>query len=94
MFQRYQSVPSQVEAAQFTEANKDRVLNSLTGQYNADFEDGKPIIEVKTIHGEIAIVRLSDWIVKDEKIGTYYPVKDSVFRNKYWRWDAGKERCR
>ncbi len=83
MFQRYQSLPKQVEAVQFTEANKDQVFNSLTGQYAADFEDGKPILKVMTIHGEIAIVRIGDWIVKDAKLGTYYPVKDEIFRAGY-----------
>ena len=83
MFQIYQSLLKQVEAVQFTDKNKDMVLNSLTGQHAADFEDGKPIIAVTTVHGEIAIVRIGDWIVKDKKIGTYYPVKDEIFRTGY-----------
>ena len=83
MFQRYQSLPKQVEAVQFTEANKDRVFNSLTGQYAAGFEDGKPILKVTMTHGEIAIVRLGDWVVKDATLGTYYPVKDDIFRAGY-----------
>jgi hypothetical protein len=80
---RYQSLPKQVEAVQFTEQNKDRVFNSLTGRYAADFEGGKPILKVETIHGETAIVRIGDWVVKDAKQGTYYPVKDELFRNQY-----------
>ena len=83
MFQKYQSMPKQVEAIQFTEENKDSIFNSLTGRYAADFEDGKPILKVETVHGEIAIVRLGDWVVKDAKPGTYYPVKDEVFSRKY-----------
>jgi hypothetical protein len=83
MFQRYQSLPKQVEAVQFTEQNKDRVFNSLTGRYAAGFEDGKSILKVETVHGEIAIVRIGDWIVKDAVIGTYYPVKNEVFCNQY-----------
>lgn len=83
MFEKYSSLPKTVEAVQFTEKNKDRVFNSLTGQYAHDFERGKPIIKVTTIHGETAIVRLGDWIVKDSKIGTYYPIKDEIFRRGY-----------
>jgi hypothetical protein len=83
MFEKYSSLPKQVEAVQFTEANKDRVFNSLTGQYAAGFEDGRPIIKVTTIHGEIAIVRLGDWIIKEQKLGYYYPIKDEVFRTGY-----------
>lgn len=83
MFGTYESLPRKVKAIQFTEENKDRIFNSLTGQYAADHEDGKPILKVITVHGEVAIVRLGDWIVQDAVPGTYYPVKDSVFRAGY-----------
>lgn len=83
MFQKYERLPKTVEAVQFTEANKDRIFNSLTGQYAADFENGKPILKVITIHGEIAVVRLGDWIVKEPRLGCYYPIKDAIFRDGY-----------
>ena len=83
MFDRYQSLPKQVEAVQFTMKNKNSVFNSLTGNHYADFENGKPILKVTTIHGELAIIRVGDWIIKDAEIGTYYPVKDEIFRNQY-----------
>lgn len=83
MFEVYRSVPKIVKAVRFTEENKDRVFNSLTGQHAADFEDGKPILKVKTIHGETAIVRLGDWLVKDAELGTYYPIKNEVFCASY-----------
>lgn len=83
MFGRYQSLPKNVEAVRFTDENKDQVFNSLTGQYASDFEDGKPILKVTTVHGEIAIVRLGDWIVKDKEPGTYYPIKNEIFTNGY-----------
>lgn len=83
MFMKYQSLPKQVEAVQFTKENKDMIFNSLAGQYAADFEDGSPILKVKTVHGETAIVRIGDWVVKDAQIGTYYPIKDDVFRTQY-----------
>lgn len=83
MFERYESVPTTVKAVQFTAENKDRIFNSLTGQHAADHEDGQPILKVSTVHGETAIVRLGDWIVQDASPGTYYPVRDDVFREKY-----------
>jgi len=83
MFERYESLPKIVQAVQLTEADKDRVFNSLTGQAAADFENGKPIIKVVTIHGETAIVRLGDWIVKEAELGFYYPVKDKIFKAQY-----------
>lgn len=83
MFKKYERLPKTVEAAQFTDKNKDMVFNSLTGQFAADFEDGAPIIKVTTIHGDIATVRLSDWIIKESKLGHYYPIKDEIFRASY-----------
>jgi len=63
--------------------NKDQVFNSLTGQCAATHEDGQPVLKVTTIHGEIAIVRLGDWIVKEPKFGFYYPVKPEIFPFSY-----------
>lgn len=83
MFQKYQSLPKTVEAVQFTDENKDRVFNALSGQYSHGFEGDKPIIKVTTIHGEIAIIRLGDWIIKESKIGFYYPIKNEIFRDCY-----------
>jgi len=83
MFEKYRKLPKIIEAVQLTEENKDRVFNSLTGQFAADFENEKPIIKVTTIHGEIAVVRVGDWIVKEPKIGRYYPIKDDIFRGGY-----------
>jgi hypothetical protein len=83
LFKKYKSLPKQIEAAQFTEDDKNRIFNSLTGNYAADFEDGRPILKVTTIHGETAIVRLGDWIVKEGKLGCYYPIKDDIFLDKY-----------
>ena len=83
MFEEYQRLPKTVEAVQFTEENKDMVFNSLTGQCAPSFDKGKPTIKVKTIHGEIAIVRLGDWIIKENKKGFYYPIKGDIFRAGY-----------
>jgi len=69
MFEPYQSLPKQIEAVQFTEDNKDMVFNELTGNYCAALEDGKPILRVMTIHGDVAIVRLGDWIIKEKAKG-------------------------
>ncbi|NED31101.1 hypothetical protein [Streptomyces sp. SID8499] len=34
---------------------------------------------VRTVHGEIAIVRHGDWIVPEKQPGRFYPVKPDVF---------------
>jgi hypothetical protein len=83
MFKSYLSLPTQIEAVQFTNENKDMVFNYLTGNHYADVENGKPVLQITTIHGETAIIRLGDWIVKDAELGTYYPIKDEIFKQKY-----------
>lgn len=83
MFKKYESLPVSVEAVRFTEKEKDRVFNSLTGQHAPGFEGDKEIIKVKTIHGDTVIVRYGDWIVKEKTDGMYYPVANDVFCNKY-----------
>ena len=83
MFQRYESLPKTVYAVQFTDENKDMVFNELTGNRDAHFEDGKPVLKITTAHGDTAIVRVSDWIVRDVEPGTYYPVKDEVKNVSY-----------
>ncbi len=83
MFKKFQSLPKQIEAVQFTAENKDRVFNALTGNRSPDFENGEPVLSVTTVHGDIAIVRFSDWIVKDGKLGTYYPIKDEIMQKQY-----------
>ena len=83
MFKKYTSLPKIIEAVQFTNENKDMVLNSLTGTAFPDFENDVPVIKVTTIHGDTAIVRFGDWIVKEPKLGFYYPVKDEVFKRGY-----------
>lgn len=83
MFEKYQSMPKMVEAVQFTEENKDRVFNSLTGQHAADFEGGNPVIKVTSSNGEIEVARIGDWIVKDGNAGYYYTIKDDIFRAEY-----------
>ena len=80
---KFRKKPVEVEAEQFTDETKDQVYNWMTGQVAASYEDGKPIIKFKTVHGETAVARFGDWVVKDKKIGTYYPVKDDIFRETY-----------
>ena len=83
VFEIYESLPKKVKAVRFTEGNKDQLFNELTGAYAADHENGKPTLKVTTVHGEIATVRLGDWIIEDAKKGTYYPVKDDIFCASY-----------
>lgn len=84
MFKKYQSMPVNIYAVQFTDKNKNQVLNSVTGQYAVDFDsDAKPILKVMNINKEVIILRLGNWLVKDEIPGTYYIIEDEVMRRDY-----------
>lgn len=81
--QKFRKKPVEVEAIQFTHETKNRVFNELAGRRSPDFENGDPILKIETIHGETAVVRVGDWIVKEPKIGCYYPVKPDIFAATY-----------
>jgi hypothetical protein len=83
MFHKYKRLPNTVEAVQFTEANKNKIFDSLIGQSAAGLEDGKLVLKVTNIYGDTVTVRTGDWIVKEPKLGRYYPVKDEIFRKGY-----------
>jgi len=83
LFQSYTNVPKTVEAVQFTDKYKDRILHQLSGSVGVDVKDGLPVLLITTIHGDTTVVRLGDWIIKEPKSGYYYPVQDEVFHNSY-----------
>jgi hypothetical protein len=76
---RYKNKAKEIEAVQFTDLNKNRVFNSLTGQYAPSKEEGKPVIKVTTIHGDIVVARFGDWIVKEPELGFYYIISQEAF---------------
>ena len=80
---KFRKKPLEIEAMQFTHKNKDRVFNWMTGNRSPHFENGQPVLRFMTVHGEVAIARIGDWIVKDEAPGTYYPVKPDIFEVTY-----------
>jgi len=80
---KFRKKPLEIEAEHFTEENKNRVFNWMAGNRVAGFEGDAPIIKFMTIHGDIAVARIGDWVVKDSAPGTYYPVKPGVFAKTY-----------
>ena len=84
MFNRYKSKPVEIEAVRFTDKDKDRIFTAISGSPIADRDaDGKPIIKIRTMHGEYATVKIGDWIIKDADIGTYYPCVHEEFIKRY-----------
>jgi len=75
--------PMIVDAMQFTEETKSQVFNFVRCNATVDFEDGKPILKIQTIHGDIAIVRLGDWVVREDMPGYFYPLKNEVKEKTY-----------
>ena len=80
---KYRKKPVVVEAFHFTDETKNMVFNDLGAGPIADVEDCKPIMRVITIHGEEAIVRLGDWVIKEAVPGKFYPCKPEIFAKTY-----------
>lgn len=80
---KYRKKPTLVEAIQFTDKTKDQVFNYIHGNRRAEFENNTPILIIQTIHGDEAIVRLGDWVLKSEVPGDYWPVKPDIFDKLY-----------
>lgn len=45
---------------------------------------------VITVHGKTAVIRHGDWIIPDNKPGTFYPCKPEVFVAKYEPVEEGE----
>ena len=55
-------------------------------------EEGPYIfLRLPTAHGDMASFRHGDWILRDAKPGTFYPVKPGVFAATYVAVDEGGE---
>jgi len=80
---KFRKKPVVIEAMQFTDEDKNRCFNFVRSNVMADTENGKPTMKIQTIHGDTAIVRLGDWIVKEPIPGFYYPVKPDIFEETY-----------
>ena len=78
---KFRKKPIEIEAHQFTEANKDRVLNLIQCSCSADMRGNVPIIRINTIEGQM-IARPGDWIIKGVK-GEFYPCKPDIFEATY-----------
>ena len=82
MFKKHMFRGKEVEAVQFTHENKNQVFNSLTGQYEAKGTNENPSIRVLNALGNTEIVTVSDWIIKEDKLGYYYVISDDVFTSE------------
>lgn len=79
---KFRKKPVVIEAMQFTDTNKDRVFHWVSNG-SADFEDGQPILKFRTIHGDVAVARIGDWVVSEPVPGYFYPCKPDIFDATY-----------
>lgn len=78
---KFKKIPVEIEAHQLTNENKDQVLNWITCLATADVVNGKPIIRIDTLEGQM-IAREGDWVIQGVK-GEFYPCKPDIFAASY-----------
>jgi len=85
---KYSRKPGVVEAMQFTDKSKDQCFHFVGGNRHADFEEvdedlGIPILVFDTIHGDEAVARFGDWLIKEPDGVHCYPCKPDIFEATY-----------
>ena len=88
---RFRKKPVEIEAYQFTNETKDRVLNwakelQMNVQHSWDSEN-KPCILIPTLEGEM-MCSLGDWLIKEPFPTDWrkvYPCKPDIFEQTYER---------
>lgn len=78
---KFRKKPIEIEARQFTVDSKEQVLDWITCLATADVVNGKPIIRIDTLEGQM-IAREGDWVIRGVK-GEFYPCKPEIFDASY-----------
>ena len=78
---KYRKKPVVIEAIQFTDETKDIVFNFITCNCIPTHRNGKPIIVLQTLEGDMTCC-LGDWIIKGVQ-GEFYPCKPDIFDITY-----------
>ncbi len=83
----------EIEAVKFTDENKDQVYNwanSIQGNIQHDWgEDGKPILKIPTLEGEMEC-SFGDYLIVEPFPTDWrklYPCKPDIFEKTYQRID-------
>lgn len=84
---KFRKKPVVIEAMQFTEESKDRVLSWVEGNRYPGFDDdGRPILNIQTPEG-VMKANLNDWVIRGVR-GEFYPCKPDIFDATYEPADA------
>jgi len=78
---KFRKKPIVVEAEQFTMDSKDQVFNWVNCNRYADFVDGKPVLIIQTLEGDMT-VSIGDWVIEGIN-GEFYPCKPDIFEKTY-----------
>lgn len=78
---KYRKKPVEIEAMQFTDETKDQVFNFVTCNKEPYFKEGKPILVIQTLEGEMT-AELGDYVIKGVN-GEFYPCKSGIFEKTY-----------
>ena len=82
---KFRKKPVVIEAWQFTDENKNKLLSNLQQfqmNISASFdENNEPVILIPTLEGEMT-AKLGDWIIKGIS-GELYPCKPDIFEKTY-----------
>ena len=87
IFNKFDSLPTTVDAVQLTHENFNQIIKEIQqegGVVQLNRDINRPIaLTFYTVHGMKVSASIGDWIIKDMKRGTYYPILDNIFKNKY-----------
>lgn len=81
---KYRKKPVVIEAWQFTEENKNRLLHDLQEQQMniySTFDNERLVMRIPTLEGEMT-ASLGDYIIKGVS-GEFYPCKPDIFEKTY-----------
>lgn len=82
---RYQRKPTQIEAIQFTGDNYQELWDAF-GQVGIIKTSSGELV-LRTAQGQKVIVTAGEWVAKDFREGTFYPIDDEVFEKLYDKVD-------
>jgi len=83
MFKAYMSKPRRAYMCRFTAEQKEALIAEMGEHVCQGVENGLPVLQFTTIHGDTAVARIGDWIVEEQLPGHYYPLSNVEFLRCY-----------
>lgn len=86
LFKTYISYCSEVEAVQFTEENKQDILDNVEGYKKVIYPNPKtkrPVLLLSDAFKELIMVSLDDWVIKEKETTAYYTMTNKVFMERF-----------